>query len=50
MYEIIFFLLVPFIALLYEGFFRKINARFQNRIGPPIIQPFYDIASQGIQE
>jgi formate hydrogenlyase subunit 4 len=43
MYEIIFFLLVPFIALLYEGFFRKINARFQNRIGPPILQPFYDV-------
>jgi formate hydrogenlyase subunit 4 len=43
MYEIIFFLLVPFIALLYEGFFRKINARMQNRIGPPILQPFYDI-------
>ena len=43
MYEIIFFFLVPFIALLYEGFFRKLNARFQNRIGPPILQPFYDI-------
>ena len=43
MYEIVFFLLVPFVALLYEGFFRKINARLQNRIGPPILQPFYDI-------
>ena len=43
MYEIIFFILVPFIALLYEGFFRKLNARFQNRIGPPILQPFYDM-------
>jgi len=43
MYEIIFFLLVPFIAMLYEGLHRKINARLQNRIGPPIIQPFYDI-------
>jgi len=43
MYQIIFFILVPFIALLYEGIFRKINARLQNRIGPPIIQPFYDI-------
>jgi len=43
MYEIIFFILVPFIALLYEGLLRKLNARFQNRIGPPIVQPFYDI-------
>lgn len=43
MYEIIFFLLVPFIALFYEGLMRKLNARFQNRVGPPIIQPFYDI-------
>lgn len=43
MYTIIFFLLVPFIALLYEGILRKLNARLQNRIGPPIIQPFYDI-------
>ena len=43
MYEIIFFILIPFLALLYEGIHRKINARLQNRIGPPIIQPFYDI-------
>ncbi len=43
MYEIIFFLLIPFIAMFYEGLHRKINARLQNRIGPPIIQPFYDI-------
>ena len=43
MYEIIFFLLIPFIAMFYEGLHRKINARLQNRIGPPIIQPFYDV-------
>jgi formate hydrogenlyase subunit 4 len=43
MYEIIFFLLVPFLALLYEGIYRKVYARFQNRIGPPVLQPFYDI-------
>ncbi len=42
MYEIIFFLLVPFLALLYEGIYRKVYARFQDRIGPPILQPFYD--------
>ena len=43
MYEIIFFLLVPFIALFYEGLLRKLNARLQNRIGPPVLQPFYDV-------
>jgi formate hydrogenlyase subunit 4 len=43
MYKIIFFLSVPFLALLYEGVLRKINARFQNRIGPPVLQPFYDV-------
>ncbi len=43
MYEIAFFILIPFIALLYEGLHRKLNARFQNRVGPPIIQPFYDM-------
>ncbi len=43
MYEIIFFFLIPFIAMFYEGLRRKINARLQNRIGPPIVQPFYDI-------
>ena len=43
MYEIAFFLLVPFIALFYEGLLRKLNARLQNRIGPPVLQPFYDL-------
>lgn len=43
MYEIVFFALVPIIALLYEGIIRKLNARFQNRVGPPLLQPFYDI-------
>lgn len=32
------------IALLVEGIRRKIYARMQNRKGPPIMQPFYDIA------
>ena len=30
------------ISLLFEGMDRKLHARLQNRIGPPIIQPFYD--------
>ena len=31
-----------FLGLLYSGIFRKICARMQNRVGPPILQAFYD--------
>lgn len=31
-----------FLSLLFEGIDRKIHARMQRRIGPPITQPFYD--------
>ncbi|MEM2851423.1 MAG: complex I subunit 1 family protein [Candidatus Bathyarchaeia archaeon] len=30
------------LSLLFEGIDRKLHARMQKRIGPPIIQPFYD--------
>ncbi|MEM3629608.1 MAG: complex I subunit 1 family protein [Candidatus Bathyarchaeia archaeon] len=30
------------LSLLFEGIDRKVHARMQKRIGPPIIQPFYD--------
>ncbi|MGF3536518.1 MAG: respiratory chain complex I subunit 1 family protein [Candidatus Bathyarchaeia archaeon] len=36
------FLVVFFLSLLFEGIDRKVHARMQKRIGPPIIQPFYD--------
>lgn len=36
------FLFCFIIGLLFAGIDRKIVARMQNRIGPPIIQPFYD--------
>jgi NADH-quinone oxidoreductase subunit H len=36
------FPIVFLISLLFEGMDRKVHARMQNRIGPPIIQPFYD--------
>lgn len=39
-YPGILFMLVS--SLLLSGIFRKIAARMQSRIGPPIIQPFYD--------
>lgn len=41
--KIAFLLLIPAMSLLFEGIKRKLIARFQNRIGPPIVQPFYDI-------
>lgn len=31
-----------FFGLLYEGIARKLSARFQNRVGPPLFQPFFD--------
>lgn len=33
---------VFFLSILFEGIDRKIHARMQRRIGPPIIQPLYD--------
>lgn len=39
---LIMFPLVFVLSLLFEGIDRKIHARMQRRIGPPIIQPFYD--------
>jgi formate hydrogenlyase subunit 4 len=36
-------LLMPFLALLLEGLKRKVVARMQDRVGPPLIQPVYDV-------
>ncbi|HII67390.1 MAG TPA: CO-induced hydrogenase subunit K, partial [Thermococcaceae archaeon] len=36
------YLYVSFASLLWEGIDRKLVARMQRRIGPPILQPFYD--------
>ncbi|MCX8175976.1 MAG: NADH-quinone oxidoreductase subunit H [Candidatus Bathyarchaeota archaeon] len=35
--------LAPFIGGILSGIDRKLTARIQNRVGPPIIQPFYDL-------
>ncbi len=37
------FLLAPFAGGLLAGVDRKITARMQSRIGPPLLQPFYDV-------
>lgn len=38
-----FIILAPFIGGLLSGLDRKITARMQGRIGPPVLQPFYDV-------
>jgi len=43
MFNVILLIFVIPISLLFEGLRRKLMARLQNRIGPPIWQPFYDI-------
>lgn len=36
-------LLAPLLGGLLMGLDRKITARMQNRVGPPLLQPFYDV-------
>jgi len=40
---ILFLLLAPIIGGLVSGIDRKLTARMQGRVGPPILQPFYDV-------
>lgn len=42
--QILVLLIAPLAVGLSMGIDRKITARLQNRVGPPIVQPFYDIA------
>lgn len=43
MYELGFLIAAPFLAILAEGIHRKLVARMQNRVGPPLLQPLYDL-------
>jgi NADH-quinone oxidoreductase subunit H len=43
MYKLFFLVLITPLSLFLEGIRRKLLARMQNRIGPPVWQPFYDI-------
>lgn len=36
-------LLAPLLGGLLDGIDRKISARMQRRVGPPVLQPFYDV-------
>ncbi len=40
---IAYLVLGPFVGGLIDGVSRKVTARLQGRVGPPIIQPFYDL-------
>lgn len=40
---VIFLILAPLLGGLIAGIDRKITARMQGRVGPPILQPFYDV-------
>jgi formate hydrogenlyase subunit 4 len=40
---VVFILIAPIIGGLIAGFDRRITAHMQGRVGPPILQPFYDV-------
>jgi ech hydrogenase subunit B len=44
MVDVLLIILAPFIGGLLYGFERIVKARMQNRKGPPLLQPFYDMA------
>lgn len=48
--EIAIGILVIIIALLYKGIDRKIAARMQSRVGPPVRQPFRDVIKLFLKE
>jgi ech hydrogenase subunit B len=43
LYGFLFIVLAPIIGGIVIGLDRKITARMQGRVGPPILQPFYDV-------
>ena len=43
LWALAYLILAPLIGGLLEGFDRKISARMQRRVGPPLLQPFYDV-------
>jgi ech hydrogenase subunit B len=42
-YALIYILIAPLIGGMIAGIDRKVTARMQGRVGPPILQPFYDV-------
>jgi ech hydrogenase subunit B len=42
-YALIYILIAPLIGGMIAGIDRKVTARMQGRVGPPVLQPFYDV-------
>jgi len=42
-YALVYILVAPILGGLIAGVDRKVTARMQGRVGPPILQPFYDV-------
>ena len=40
---LVYIIMAPLVGGLLDGFDRKISARMQRRVGPPLLQPFYDV-------
>ena len=40
---IVFAILAPIVGCLLAGLDRKVSARMQGRVGPPLLQPYYDV-------
>ncbi|HZD43324.1 MAG TPA: NADH-quinone oxidoreductase subunit H, partial [Methanomicrobiales archaeon] len=40
---LLFVILAPFVGGLIAGADRILTARMQGRVGPPLLQPFYDV-------
>jgi len=43
LYALVYVLVAPVLGGLIAGIDRKVTARMQGRVGPPILQPFYDV-------
>ena len=41
---IAFLVFAPFVGGILAGLDRKLSAKMQRRVGPPVLQPFYDVA------
>jgi formate hydrogenlyase subunit 4 len=42
-YALVYILVAPILGGLIAGVDRKVTARMQGRVGPPVLQPFYDV-------
>ncbi len=43
LYALVYILVAPLLGGLIAGIDRKVTARMQGRVGPPILQPFFDV-------